>query len=252
MPYNDLLKAGVSLASAEQSRAEAAAKVKNAKSALNTIIGNTSDKPIEIEILKEPKNSAFKPEQLKSESLQKRPEIQLLKMRIKNIEYSKKLEKSFYYPQVSFFAQYEQNGENIKACDNDHKNAHNSKAGIMAEWTLFDFKKRSNAVSAVEFQKKSAMENLKNIQKNITLDVETSLRNLNVAEKNIKTAAKSIEQAKENFRITNLQYREQTTTSTEVLNARTYLTSAKTDYYKALYKYWNADADLKRSLGRIL
>jgi len=67
----------------------------------------------------------------------------------------------------------------------------------------------------------------------------------------IQTAQKSLVQAKENWRITNLQYQQQMTTSTEVLDARTFLTQAETNYYGALYGYMISLAELERAVGEI-
>ena len=76
------------------------------------------------------------------------------------------------------------------------------------------------------------------------------LVNLPVSRKNIRTAEESLGQAKENYRITNLQYQQQITTSTEVLDARTFLSQAETNYYGALYGYMISEAELERAVGR--
>jgi outer membrane protein TolC len=59
-----------------------------------------------------------------------------------------------------------------------------------------------------------------------------------------------VEQAREHFRITEHLYREQVVNSTEVLDARTALTQAETNYFEALYGCLNATADLERAIGR--
>jgi outer membrane protein TolC len=74
---------------------------------------------------------------------------------------------------------------------------------------------------------------------------------LQVSRKNIRTAKESLGQAKENYRITNLQYQQQITTSTEVLDARTFLSQAETNYYGALYGYMISEAELERAMGKI-
>jgi len=71
-----------------------------------------------------------------------------------------------------------------------------------------------------------------------------------VANKNIATAGQALVQARENWRISNLQYRQQIATSSEVLDARTFLTQADTNYYNALYGYMIFLSKLERSVGR--
>ncbi len=71
-----------------------------------------------------------------------------------------------------------------------------------------------------------------------------------VTVKNIDTAQKALAQARENWRITDLQYKEQAATSTDVLDARTFLTQADTNYYRAVYGYLDAVAGLDRTTGK--
>jgi outer membrane protein TolC len=47
-----------------------------------------------------------------------------------------------------------------------------------------------------------------------------------------------------------LGYRREAATSTEVLDARTDLTQAETNYYQALYGYLDALAALERAIGQ--
>ena len=62
-------------------------------------------------------------------------------------------------------------------------------------------------------------------------------------------AKKAIEQAEENFRINEERYKERVATSTDVIDAQTLLTRAKSDYYNALSNYNIALAELERSMG---
>ena len=70
-----------------------------------------------------------------------------------------------------------------------------------------------------------------------------------VAKINVETAKKSLSQARENYRVTNEGYRVQVSTSTDVLDARAYLTQSEMNYYGALYGYHVALAALKRAIG---
>jgi outer membrane protein TolC len=59
----------------------------------------------------------------------------------------------------------------------------------------------------------------------------------------------ALDQAKENYRMTNLQYQHQLATTTNVLDARAFLSQAMTNYYGALYGYLIAEAELERVAG---
>jgi outer membrane protein TolC len=83
----------------------------------------------------------------------------------------------------------------------------------------------------------------------IKLEVKSAFEELKVAVENLETAKTALKQARENYRITELRYKENLTTSTEVLDARTYLTEAEVNYYDALYGYMIAKAKLEYSIA---
>jgi outer membrane protein TolC len=74
---------------------------------------------------------------------------------------------------------------------------------------------------------------------------------LQEAEKQIAVSQKVIEQAEENFRISEERYKERISTSTEVLEAQTLLTKAKSEYANALGDYNINYARLQRAMGVI-
>ena len=59
----------------------------------------------------------------------------------------------------------------------------------------------------------------------------------------------ALDLARENWRISDLQYKEQVTTSTDVLDARALLTQADTNYFRAVYGFLDAVAGLDRAVG---
>ena len=83
----------------------------------------------------------------------------------------------------------------------------------------------------------------------IELEVKEAFLRTKESEKNITTVEKAIEQAKENLRITNERYKEQVSTTTDVLVAQTLLTETMTNYYNALYDFKIAKSVLYRAIG---
>ena len=69
------------------------------------------------------------------------------------------------------------------------------------------------------------------------------------AEKQVLVAQQIIAQAEENFRINEERYKEQVATSTDVLDALTLLTRAKSDHANALADYHLYQARLERAMG---
>ena len=76
-----------------------------------------------------------------------------------------------------------------------------------------------------------------------------SLRFEGSRQERIDQARAALAQAREHWRITNLLYRQQLTTSTEVLDARSYLDRAQSAYHEAHYGYVAARAGLAWAMG---
>ena len=248
-PYNDLLKSQVALAQARQNRVSAASNLKVAVSALNTILRRNITEETQVQELPPFQPFCYEISVLFEEAIQKRPELRRLNVALEQAGLAIRLAESSYYPQVYLVGRYEQTGDNLIADNNDFRNDHNAIVGLQATWPFFEWGK-TRAEAAKAFHKKAALEQkIQGIKDSILLEVTGAFQRLMVAEKNIQTAREALVQAKENFRITNLQYREGTTTSTEVLDARTFLTQAEVNHYNALYGYRIAEAELKRAVG---
>jgi outer membrane protein TolC len=90
---------------------------------------------------------------------------------------------------------------------------------------------------------------LTNVREQIALEVKNAWLLLHEAEKQVHVAKKTTEQAEENFRINTERYREQVGTSTDVIDAQTLLTKARSDHDNALGDYSIGRAKLERAMG---
>ena len=69
------------------------------------------------------------------------------------------------------------------------------------------------------------------------------------AEKNIQTTSKAVEQAEEDYKIAQVRYSAGVDTNLSVMDAQEKLTSARTNYYTALYNYNTSKAALDKAMG---
>ena len=250
IPYNDLLKSKVSLSDVIQGRARAERDVEMAISSFNTLLSIDINTETHVKDISDVESRFFDLNALMKEALENRPELQLLRLAVQQADYAIQLAESSYYPHVAFVAGYEQNGDNLTATNNDYGNVHNAHLTVQATWTFFEWGKNRADVRKYHYSKLALNEKIAGIEDSIKLETKGAFTNLKVAEKNIQTAKETLAHAKENFRITKLQYQQQMTTSTEVLDARTFLTQAETNYYGSLYGYMASLAELERAVGR--
>ena len=249
VPYNDLLKSKVALADTVQNRVKSRSDLTFVTSSFNTILRIDIDEDTRVVDVLE-----FKPYDLSlgeaiSTAIRKRPELSALRLLVKSSDWEINLAKSKHYPQIALVGNYERMGEDPDASKNNFGNSHNESVTVQLKWELFEWGKTKAEVRKYRFRKRALEEELIGIEDLVKLEVKKAYLDLKVASRNIETARESLTQAKENYRITNLQYQQQITTSTEVLDARTLLTQAQTNYFSALYGYNIARAELKRSMG---
>jgi len=250
IPYNDLLKSKVALASAVQNSVRAESNIEMAVSSLNTLLRVGINRETGVEDILKVIPSPYNLENLLDEAIHKRPELEALRLALKNADQAIRLARSSYYPEVALIGNYGQTGDNPGASNNDYTNSYNASVTVQAKWTFFEWGKTRADTNRYVHEKSSLEEKFRGVEDGIRLEVKNAFLNLQVSRRNIKTAEESLAQARENFRITDLQYKQQMTTSTEVLDARTYLTQAETNYYSALYGYMISEAELMRAIGR--
>lgn len=251
IPYNDLLKSRVALAGAVQNSERAGANMEMAVSALNTVLRLGLNRKTTIQDIHEVPERSFDLDPLLAEAMDNRPELKTMKIALKNTDEAVRLAQSSYYPTVSLIGNYERTGDNPAADNNDYSNDHNASVSVEARWQFFEWGKTRSEVSKYSYEKLALMEKMKALEDGVRMDVKNAFLDTDVARKNITTARESLDQAKENYRLTNRQYQQQITTSTEVLDARTYLSQAQMNYYSSLYGYMIALARLERAVGRM-
>ena len=250
IPRNDLLRSEVALSNAVQQQERARAEVNKAQIAINRLLNRPLDTPLAIADVGNVPAGPAEAETLCGQAREKRPLLKLLDTGMQQLGLTKRLARSGWYPTVSLVASYEQLGENPNARRNDYNDADNSYVAIQAEWKLFEGGKTIAEVNRTKRQIRALKARIEAVEDQVMEEVRSAWLDCRVTRTNIETASTVLEQARENWRITDLQYREQAATSTDVMDARDYLTQADTNYYRALYGYLNALAVLDRAVGR--
>ena len=251
IPYNDLLKSKVALAGAVQNRTRARANADLALSTLNAVLRFDINRSTQVQDISDITEVLHDPDKLTEEALSRRPELSVLRIALENADAMIRLARSGYYPVVSLVGRYERAGDNPQADNNDYTNDHNAMVALQAQWQFFEWGKTRAEENRYAHERDALMERLSEAEDRVRIDVKNSLLDMDVSRKNITTAREALDQARENYRLVDLQYRQQMTTSTEVLDARVYLSQAQMNYYGALYGYMISQARLDRAVGNI-
>ena len=136
-----------------------------------------------------------------------------------------------------------------KPFKDDHTSSDTWAVGLSASWNLFDNGVTSANIHAAEASLLKAQEASAQTDEQIRLDVRTAILSLQAAEKNIQTTRVSVTKAEEDYKIAQVSYNAGVGTNLNVMDAEEKLTSARTNYYTALYKYNVSKAELDKAMG---
>ena len=248
-PKNHVLEADVRLAQAVQTRTQAENNLLLTKAALNTLMRRDLEDHLEIEDILSHKPFVHTLPQCFEAAGENRPEIKAAEERIKVAGQQVRLAKSDYYPTVSMVYQYTKAGEDWEVDGDDYHDPSAWALTAVASWKVFEWGRTRDEVQVKRVQENQAKLTLTKINDGVRLEVKQNYLNLEAAEKNIFVAQKAVLQAEENYRMSEERYREQVTTSTEVTDAETLLTQARSSYYYSLYQFNLAWANLERAMG---
>jgi outer membrane protein len=249
IPVNELLKAEVALGNATHDLVKAGNAARLARSLMNTLLARPVERPIEVEDVLDYRSVSADFESCLAEALRKRPEIAVLEVNLRQTEQKSRLAASRFYPEVAFNWEYIKEGDEPGVGGSPYHEPDRWEIMVGAKWTLWEWGKTYYEVKEAESLRIQVQENLKSLKDSIGLQVKQALLALEEAEKNIPISRKAVEQAEENLRVSRERYNAQVATSTDVLDAQTLLTQARTNYYSALYEHNLAKARLERAMG---
>jgi outer membrane protein len=251
IPKNDLLHAEVELANGKQAMVKAQNAVELTKARFNTILKRKIFAPVEIvDVLKyQPLEKSL--EECFDIALKNRPELKIASLRAKQAGKLVNASSSEYFPTLGIVANYGRFGDNPSVAGSDFKDAESWYLMGVASWNFWEWGKTKFRVDYSRAKENQALYAQRELNDQIALEIKYASLVLQEAEKQIAVSQIVIEQAEENFRISEERYKERVATSTEVLEAQTLLTKAKSEYAKALGEYNINYAKLQRAMGTI-
>ena len=250
IPKNDLLQVEVQLAQTRQNLIKAQNGLEVARAVFNTLLRRNIDDAVNLVEVLEYVPMVIDVDRLTEEAYQERPEIKAAGLGVKSAKRGVGLAVSGFFPQASIVFNYDRQGDDYRVNGTRYEPDPDSWSVMgVAQWKVWDWGKTVWGVGeskAKVFQAECALDE---ITDGVRLDVKQASLSVIEAEKNIHLANTAVSQAEENFRINEERYKGQVATSTDVLDALTLLTQARTNYYSALSDYNVAKARLARSIG---
>lgn len=251
IPKNDLLHAEVELANGKQALIRANNAVELAKSSFNTVLKRKIFAPVEVVDILTYHHLKQSFEECLNIAQQARPELKISSLRAAQAGKLVRVAQSDYLPALGVVGNYSRFGDKPSVSGSDFKDAESWYLMAVASWNFWEWGKTKFRVDASKAKENQALEASKELNDQITLEIKNAYLILQETESQIVVWQKVIEQAEENFRISEERYKERVSTSTEVLEAQTLLTKAKSEYANALGDYNVNYAKLQRAMGTI-
>lgn len=249
-PLNDLLKAKVELANAQQDLIVAENNRELARARLNLLLRQPIDVKLNIKDITDFSPFTDTIAACIDAAENNRPEIMISDMDIKMAEKQIKLAKKDYFPQVSVEANYYKLGTEWDVDGGEGiSDASSWDIVAQAQWDFWTWGRTDHGVEEKKRELARARLAGTDLVEKIRLEVKQAWLKARESEKNIGAVQSAVEQAKEGFRISEELFKEQMATSTDVLDARTLLSRTMTNYFGALYDFKMAKAALERAMG---
>jgi outer membrane protein TolC len=121
---------------------------------------------------------------------------------------------------------------------------------VLATWNLYNGKRTRHDVQQAEYLARANAEALEDTAAELVLQLETALERYRVARGNTETARVAVEQAEENYRVNESLSRQRLGTTTDLVDARFFLTRSRNEHTDALAETFKAVAGLERVLER--
>lgn len=246
---NDLLESKVELAKGEEDLIKALHDVDIAKARLNLVM----QRPLSQDLI--PSDQLrFTPFKHDLDNLYvmaeaQRPELMAGRLAVKKAERLKKAAKARLWPQLQLTGTYERTGDTPFMRKNPFGDTEQVTLLVKASWELWNWGQTFDEIKAADVRLKLAKSAYNDLKEQVCFEVKEAFLRLKEAEKAIKVTESALEHAEENFRLYNERYRQQLTTSTDVLDAQTLLTQAKSRYVISVAHYAKAEANLEYAIG---
>jgi outer membrane protein TolC len=248
---NELLKVQVELASARQELLQAEGNRRIALRRLERALGvGLSPEEEILDISGRPRVDELSFEALKDEMLSRRSELMYLRAMRDSHRYGMQSVRGGYLPRVDVVFSYNRYLETQDTGPLFSSYESDTRGMLTARCNLFDGLRTTDGAGRFKYLMEAAEEELRDTEQELLFQLREALEGYVISEGKLGVADKAVDQAEENYRVTRSQFRERVATTTDLLDARSFLTRARNQYNNALYDLHLAAARIERVVER--
>jgi outer membrane protein TolC len=189
-------------------------------------------------------------EQAVAAAYRNRPDLFGRELDIKQQKELLTIARSTYYPMVSaYYKDYWTNPNSHNPMRVEWDNGWNY--GLTASLPLFDGFAREGGVISQKARLKQSQIELVDTEETALFELTKATLSIEDAAEFVDSQKLNLSRAEEGLRLVETGYREGTNTQIEVVDAQTALTTAKANYYQAIYSHLVAKLDLNKAMGTL-
>ncbi|MBN1504264.1 MAG: TolC family protein [Candidatus Eisenbacteria bacterium] len=179
---------------------------------------------------------------------QERSELAAARLRVDGMKAAVAVAKADRYPSLSLIGNAYLETEEPKFDDKDWRTKMWS-ATLNLSIPIFDGLRTKGKIRQTEAQYEQARLLSEQALDGVRLEVEQAVSKLAEARKLVDSQVASVEQAQKGLDIAEIRYKNGVGTQLEVLDAQVSLSTARTNYFTAVYEHFMAIAELERATG---
>lgn len=248
---NDVLKLEVQQSNIELKLIEAENNRDLARINFNRIIGLSLNADTEISATPlTPSSENFSVNDLIREAKENRKEIKSLENKVLGADEFVSAANAGWFPSLYLFGNLYYNKPNQRILPAKDEFRETWEVGVSLNWDLWNWgytSSQSNQATELKLQTETSLAQLNDV---IETEVMREFLNYNKAMKKIDVANKNVEQAKENLRLTSDKYDQQLASSSDLIDAQTYILEAETNLTTAMVSFEISKAKLDKAVGR--
>ncbi len=249
-PKTDLLQSKVQLNQGKLSLIKARNQYELAKNHLNIIMKRSLESPLTIdEKIALPKID-IRLAKLYKLALSTRPEIKQAQLAVEKAQKVVKIAMSDYWPKLDLSASYSKDGVTPDVSDNPYGDHENAQVFLNATWEFFSWGKSRDKVIEAKKLAEAAKIQLQDVTDHVRLEVKNAYLLYEDAKEGVQVARSALESAREDYELNVSRYKNQLASNTDVLDAQSRLTKARSDYISAVAAQLTALAELDYAIGR--
>ena len=125
-------------------------------------------------------------------------------------------------------------------------------AGIRGAWPLFDGFQREGEIIQQKARLRQAQIELVDIEETALYELTQALLSMRNAEEFVESQRLNLTRAREGLRLAEVGYEQGINTQVELIDAQTAVTTARVNYYEAIYRHVVAKLALQRAMGTVV